>query len=56
MARLVIVSNRVPDPSETGPRAGGLTVGLAEALRPGTMWFGWSGKTADETSMVASTV
>ena len=44
MARLVIVSNRVPLPSERGPRAGGLAVALADALRPGTLWFGWSGK------------
>jgi trehalose 6-phosphate synthase len=42
--RLVIVSNRVPLPSERGPRAGGLAVALADALLPGTLWFGWSGK------------
>ncbi len=57
MARLVIVSNRVPDPAETsGPRAGGLAVGLAEALTSGTLWFGWSGKTAETTSMTANSV
>jgi trehalose 6-phosphate synthase len=57
MARLVIVSNRVPDPSETsGPRAGGLVVALGEALTPGTLWFGWSGKTARHTSTFAHTV
>ena len=44
MGRLVIVSNRVPLPSERGPRAGGLAVALADALRPGSLWFGWSGK------------
>ncbi|MBU6397215.1 MAG: trehalose-6-phosphate synthase [Rhodospirillales bacterium] len=45
MARLVIVSNRVPDVSEnSGPRAGGLAVGLADALAPGSLWFGWSGE------------
>ena len=44
MGRLVIVSNRVPLPSERGPRAGGLAVALADALRPGTLWFGWSGR------------
>ena len=44
MTRLVIVSNRVPLPSERGPRAGGLAVALADALRPGSLWFGWSGK------------
>ena len=51
MARLVIVSNRVPDPDETsGPRAGGLAVGVAEALTPGTLWFGWSGRRAEKTT------
>ena len=44
MARLVIVSNRVPLPSERGPRAGGLAVALADALRPGSLWVGWSGR------------
>lgn len=44
MSRLVVVSNRVPLPSERGPRAGGLTVALTEALRPGSLWFGWSGR------------
>jgi trehalose 6-phosphate synthase len=34
----------VPLPSERGPRAGGLAVALADALRPGTLWFGWSGR------------
>ena len=40
---LVVVSNRVPLPSERGPRAGGLAVALTDALRPGSLWFGWSG-------------
>ena len=44
MARLVIVSNRVPLPSERGAKAGGLAVALSDALRPGSLWFGWSGK------------
>jgi trehalose 6-phosphate synthase len=44
MSRLVIVSNRVPLPSERGARAGGLAVALADALRPGSLWFGWSGR------------
>ena len=35
VSRLVIVSNRVPLPSERGPRAGGLAVALADALQPG---------------------
>lgn len=44
MGRLVIVSNRVSIPTERGARAGGLAVALADALTPGSMWFGWSGK------------
>lgn len=53
MARLVIVSNRVPDPNErASPRAGGLVVGLAEALVPGTLWFGWSGRRAETTGTI----
>jgi len=43
-ARLVIVSNRVPVPTDRGAQAGGLAVALADGLPPGTMWFGWSGK------------
>ena len=51
MARLVIVSNRVVLPSSGGPRAGGLAIVLKDAITmPGTLWFGWSGKTAAETS------
>jgi trehalose 6-phosphate synthase len=44
LARLVMVSNRVPLPSERGAQAGGLAIALADALRPGTLWFGWSGR------------
>ncbi|MFT8717751.1 alpha,alpha-trehalose-phosphate synthase (UDP-forming) [Acetobacter sp.] len=49
MGRLVIVSNRVPDPRERNKPAGGLAVGLADALRtePRCLWFGWSGKQTD---------
>jgi trehalose 6-phosphate synthase len=57
VARLVIVSNRVPLPSERGPRAGGLAVALADALRPGSLWFGWSGRrnpTPPETPDIAN--
>jgi trehalose 6-phosphate synthase len=50
MARVVIVSNRVPRPGSTGASAGGLAVALAEAVRPGDLWFGWSGEIARETS------
>jgi len=52
MARLVIVSNRVPT-SAPGHRAGGLAVALKDAVGPGTLWFGWSGQTAAETSTEA---
>lgn len=52
MARLVIVSNRVPLPSERGPRAGGLAVALADALRPGSLWFGWSGRRSSAAAEV----
>jgi len=44
MSRLIIVSNRVAPISEGGPAAGGLAVGVYDALREtGGMWFGWSG-------------
>lgn len=47
MARLVVVSNRVPLPSQTA-RAGGLAVVLQDALAQIGLWFGWSGRTAEE--------
>ncbi len=57
MARLVIISNRVLTPGGVGPRAGGLAVVLKDAVTtPGTLWFGWSGRTADETSTDAEIV
>ena len=44
MGRLVIVSNRVPSPREVTQAAGGLTVGLADAIKgQPSLWFGWSG-------------
>lgn len=45
MARLILVSNRAPNPTSKGDRrAGGLEVALTPILRqrPG-VWFGWSG-------------
>ncbi|WP_019996776.1 alpha,alpha-trehalose-phosphate synthase (UDP-forming) [Aureimonas ureilytica] len=46
--RLVVVSNRVGPLSDEG-KAGGLAVGLADALRRrGGLWFGWSGETSAE--------
>lgn len=50
MARLVIVSNRVPVPGREGASAGGLAVALKEALSDGALWFGWSGALSPETS------
>lgn len=50
MARLVIVSNRVPVPKSRGASAGGLAVALRDLLMPGAMWFGWSGRLAPEPS------
>jgi trehalose 6-phosphate synthase len=45
--RLVVVSNRVGPLDDEG-KAGGLAVGLADALRRrGGLWFGWSGETDD---------
>ena len=43
MPRLVVVSNRVPVPGARAAAAGGLATGLAAAITPGTLWFGWSG-------------
>ncbi len=52
--RVVIISNRVPSLSEKGATAGGLAVALADAATPGSLWFGWSGRRAEETSAEAS--
>jgi trehalose 6-phosphate synthase len=48
--RLVVVSNRVPAPTASAePAAGGLAVALHSALTiRGGVWFGWSGKVAQE--------
>ncbi len=54
MARLIVVSNRVPDPKERGARAGGLAVALADALPRGSLWFGWSGRRAAATAATAT--
>jgi trehalose 6-phosphate synthase len=50
MARLVLVSNRVPVPRGRNQSAGGLAVALHDAVhRRDCLWFGWSGNvvTAD---------
>jgi len=50
LARLTIVSYRVPLPRDRALRAGGLAVGVADALRHrGGLWFGWSGEVTDQT-------
>ncbi len=46
--RLVVASNRV-GPVRGAAAAGGLAVGLVDALREhGGLWFGWSGRTAPQ--------
>jgi hypothetical protein len=51
MPRLVIVSNRVPPPREWTQLAGGLAVRLKGAIAGrNTLWFGWSGTIADQSS------
>src|SRR5690242_20338803 len=56
MARIVIVSNRVPAPSKREPQAGGLAVVLEEALKGEVLWFGWSGKRKETTQVKPSLV
>ena len=50
MTRLIVVSNRVSPPSDSGEEStGGLAMALAAALRQYSgLWFGWSGKTTPE--------
>jgi trehalose 6-phosphate synthase len=48
MNRLVVVSNRVPDPT-AGAQAGGLAVALDGLMaKRGGLWFGWSGTVSAE--------
>ncbi len=55
MARLVVVSNRVPPPRERAQLAGGLAVGLRDAITSrDTLWFGWSGKQSTSTRLAVS--
>ena len=49
MARIVIVSNRVPSAAANGPQAGGLAVVLKDCLKDGGLWLGWSGEIAAKT-------
>ena len=49
MSRLVVVSNRVPDPAKN-LQAGGVSVAIGDCLKSRQgLWFGWSG-TCDEAS------
>jgi len=52
--RLVIISNRVADPSDKKAKAGGLAIALLESLQEtGGLWFGWSGRVGKQTSPMA---
>lgn len=45
MSRLIVVSNRVAPTQEGRPAAGGLAIGVLDALKEtGGLWFGWSGE------------
>ncbi|HWK95452.1 MAG TPA: alpha,alpha-trehalose-phosphate synthase (UDP-forming) [Pseudolabrys sp.] len=56
MSRLVVVSNRVGIPDGSA-RAGGLEVSIRPALKKrGGIWFGWSGKVAEDRAGTAKTV
>jgi trehalose 6-phosphate synthase len=50
VSRLIVVSNRVNPPADSGVgTAGGLAMALAAALREDKgLWFGWSGNTVDQ--------
>ncbi|WJV53688.1 alpha,alpha-trehalose-phosphate synthase [Pectobacteriaceae bacterium CE90] len=49
MSRLVIVSNRIAIPDGKKKSAGGLAVGILDALSSsGGIWFGWNGEISDE--------
>ncbi len=54
MSRLVVLSNRVPQTGRT-VQAGGLAVALGEAMRPGSLWIGWSGRIGDGTELTIRT-
>ncbi|WP_437614769.1 alpha,alpha-trehalose-phosphate synthase [Erwinia sp. V71] len=45
MSRLVVVSNRIAIPDGSKASAGGLAVGILDALKQtGGLWFGWNGE------------
>lgn len=54
MNRIVIVSNRAPQPGSLEIDAGGLAVGLRAALeKTGGLWLGWSGRICDAPNQEA---
>ena len=56
MARIVIVSNRVPPLVKREQQSGGLAVALHEALKSEALWLGWSGRIVKEGAEKQSTV
>lgn len=50
MSRLVVVSNRIAIPDGSKSSAGGLAVGILDALKnTGGLWFGWNGEISEFT-------
>ncbi|MCW1832020.1 alpha,alpha-trehalose-phosphate synthase [Pantoea ananatis] len=48
MSRLVVVSNRIAMPNGNKTGAGGLAVGILDALKStGGLWFGWNGEISE---------
>lgn len=48
MSRLVVVSNRIAIPDGSKSSAGGLAVGILDALKnTGGLWFGWNGEISE---------
>jgi len=55
--RLIVVSNRVAVPGTDAPQAGGLAVAVNAALKQREgIWFGWSGRVAEEGAVPQPTV
>ncbi|AXW86244.1 trehalose-6-phosphate synthase [Lonsdalea britannica] len=49
MSRLVVISNRIAAPDSKRQSAGGLAVGILDALKSsGGLWYGWNGDISDE--------
>jgi trehalose 6-phosphate synthase len=54
--RLIVVSNRVAPITEGEPAAGGLAVGVLDALKTrGGIWFGWSGEVSTDAEPAVHT-